>query len=203
MKNLTRLNNRRHPHRNRKGGWLSFFAETTAQGCECSTSNLEGGFSLAMAKLGDRLRVRELSGGQGMRRHLTELGVIPGIELEVVSLKASGSVMVAIADRHVALGASVAHHILCTDEAIASGVCSAGKTRLREICIGCKGRVVGYQPTTRSYKRRLLSMGLTPGTEFIVTRHAPLGDPTEIKLRGFSLTLRKDEADALYIEEVQ
>ncbi|HEY9837597.1 MAG TPA: FeoA family protein [Vampirovibrionales bacterium] len=47
-----------------------------------------------------------------------------------------------------------------------------------------------------------MSMGLTPGTEFQIIRHAPLGDPTEIKVRGFSLTLRKDAADALCIEKV-
>jgi ferrous iron transport protein A len=43
-------------------------------------------------------------------------------------------------------------------------------------------------------------MGLTPGIEFVVTRHAPLGDPTEIEVRGFHLSLRKDEADALLVE---
>jgi ferrous iron transport protein A len=46
-------------------------------------------------------------------------------------------------------------------------------------------------------------MGLTPGTEFTVTRHAPLGDPVEIQVRGFNLSLRKAEADALRVEEVK
>ena len=45
-------------------------------------------------------------------------------------------------------------------------------------------------------------MGLTPGTELSVVRVAPLGDPVEIKVRGFSLSLRKDEADALQIEKL-
>jgi ferrous iron transport protein A len=45
-------------------------------------------------------------------------------------------------------------------------------------------------------------MGLTPGTEFSIVRFAPLGDPVEIALRGFSLTLRKNEADILSIEKV-
>jgi ferrous iron transport protein A len=44
-------------------------------------------------------------------------------------------------------------------------------------------------------------MGLTPGTAFSITRFAPMGDPVEIKLRGFSLTLRKDEAAILLIEK--
>lgn len=202
MKAMGRTNNRHHRQRNRGEGWLSFFAETPNM-TECRTLSSVRGVPLGMAQAGDRLRVQELSGGQNMTNHLIKLGLVPGKELQVVSRRESGSVMVAIAGKHVALGASMAHHILCTEEAIGQQhIPTPGKTRLREICIGCKGRVVGYQCTTRSYKRRLLSMGLTPGTEFTVTRHAPLGDPTEIKLRGFSLTLRKDEADALHIEEV-
>lgn len=43
-------------------------------------------------------------------------------------------------------------------------------------------------------------MGLTPKTEFEVVRVAPLGDPVEILVRGFHLSLRKQEADALIIE---
>jgi ferrous iron transport protein A len=72
-------------------------------------------------------------------------------------------------------------------------------TKLRQIAVGSRLRVVGYEPASRDYKRKLLAMGLTPGTELVVTRHAPLGDPTEIEVRGFHLTLRKDEADALIV----
>jgi ferrous iron transport protein A len=45
-------------------------------------------------------------------------------------------------------------------------------------------------------------MGLTPGTEFTVIRFAPLGDPVEIQVRGFALSLRKDEATALLVEKI-
>jgi ferrous iron transport protein A len=43
-------------------------------------------------------------------------------------------------------------------------------------------------------------MGLIRGTEFVVERVAPLGDPVEITVRGFALSLRKDEASAIMIE---
>jgi ferrous iron transport protein A len=46
-------------------------------------------------------------------------------------------------------------------------------------------------------------MGLLPGVIFTVTRVAPLGDPVEIRLRNFPLTLRKAEADVLRVEKVQ
>ena len=71
--------------------------------------------------------------------------------------------------------------------------------KLQSAVIGSTLKVVGYEPTARDYKRKLLSMGLTPGTELIVKRHAPLGDPTEIEVRVFHLSLRKGEADALIV----
>lgn len=74
---------------------------------------------------------------------------------------------------------------------------------LRDLAVGSMGRVVGYEKAARGYRGKLLAMGLTPGTEFTVTRHAPLGDPVEILVRGFKLSLRKDEANALFVEEVK
>lgn len=74
---------------------------------------------------------------------------------------------------------------------------------LRNLAVGSIGRVIGYEKAARGYKGKLLAMGLTPGTEFTVTRHAPLGDPVEILVRGFKLSLRKDEANALFVEEVK
>ncbi len=69
------------------------------------------------------------------------------------------------------------------------------------LAVGDHGKVTGFDKAGKAYRKRLLAMGLTPGTEFIVTRFAPLGDPVEIKIRGFSLTLRKNEADVLKIEK--
>ncbi|MEN9236534.1 MAG: FeoA family protein, partial [Gloeomargarita sp. GMQP_bins_25] len=74
--------------------------------------------------------------------------------------------------------------------------------RLQDAAVGTRLRVVGYAPTAGDYKRRLLAMGLTPGTVLEVKRHAPLGDPIEIWVRGFALSLRKTEADALLVEPV-
>lgn len=80
---------------------------------------------------------------------------------------------------------------------------SNSTVKLRNAAIGSVMKVIGYEPAARDYKRKLLAMGLTPNTEFTVTRHAPLGDPTEIEVRGFRLSLRKTEADALIVELIQ
>ena len=49
-------------------------------------------------------------------------------------------------------------------------------------------------------RRRMLDMGITPGTEVYLRKMAPLGDPIEITLRGYELTLRKAEACFVLVE---
>ena len=51
-------------------------------------------------------------------------------------------------------------------------------------------------------RRRLFDMGITPGAEFYLRKKAPLGDPIEVTLRGYELTLRKDEAEHEYLEKL-
>lgn len=50
-------------------------------------------------------------------------------------------------------------------------------------------------------RRRLLDMGITPGTTVRIVKFAPMGDPMEIELRGYSLTLRLEDAANLVLEE--
>lgn len=71
---------------------------------------------------------------------------------------------------------------------------------LKDMAVGDIGRVLGFGEGSKSYRKKLLSMGLTPGVEFSISRYAPMGDPVEINVRGFSLSLRKEEAEAVLIE---
>ena len=48
--------------------------------------------------------------------------------------------------------------------------------------------------------RRIIDMGIVPGTTIKVQKFAPLGDPMEIKVKGFNLSLRKSEAETIKIE---
>lgn len=48
-------------------------------------------------------------------------------------------------------------------------------------------------------RRRLFDMGVTPGTEIVLRKKAPLGDPLEIRIRGYELTLRKAEASCVEV----
>lgn len=50
-------------------------------------------------------------------------------------------------------------------------------------------------------RRRLFDMGVTPGAKVLMVKKAPLGDPIEIVIRGYNLTLRKDEAEFVKMEK--
>ena len=54
---------------------------------------------------------------------------------------------------------------------------------------------------TGAIKRRLMDMGITKGVEIYLRKVAPLGDPLEVTLRGYELSLRKSEAENVLVEE--
>jgi len=72
---------------------------------------------------------------------------------------------------------------------------------LNEFAVGQEGTVLGFAQGNISYRQKLLAMGLIKGTSFKVLRVAPMGDPVEISVRDFRLSLRRDEAKALFVAE--
>lgn len=55
---------------------------------------------------------------------------------------------------------------------------------------------------TGPLKRRIMDMGLTKGTEIFVRKVAPLGDPIQINLRNYELSIRKADAELIEVEEI-
>ena len=53
----------------------------------------------------------------------------------------------------------------------------------------------------KAYKRRIMDMGITTGTELYIRKVAPLGDPVEITVRGYELSLRKEDAGCVLVEQ--
>jgi ferrous iron transport protein A len=66
-------------------------------------------------------------------------------------------------------------------------------TSLAEIALGRAAKVIGVDGP-RAFRRRLLEMGLVPGTEVKVVTIAPLGDPLRIEIRGGQWSIRRNEA---------
>ena len=70
---------------------------------------------------------------------------------------------------------------------------------LKELPVGEEATVLrlhGQGPV----RRRIMDMGLTKGTKVLMQKVAPLGDPLEIKVRGYELSLRKPDAEAIEIQ---
>lgn len=69
---------------------------------------------------------------------------------------------------------------------------------LNNLPLGQKGRVTGFSLPPEQ-RQRLLEMGLTVGAQFEVIRFAPMGDPIDIKVRGYHLSLRKSDAAGVFV----
>jgi Fe2+ transport system protein FeoA len=69
---------------------------------------------------------------------------------------------------------------------------------LRELAPGERGTITGF--ASDDPPSRLLEMGLLPGTLVEVVRLAPLGDPIDLKVRGYHLSIRKHEAASIQVE---
>ena len=72
---------------------------------------------------------------------------------------------------------------------------------LREAKVGSSYKVTKINGEG-ALKRRLMDMGFTNGCQFSVRKVAPLGDPVEITIRGYELSVRKDDAQCIDVEEV-
>ncbi len=148
-----------------------------------------------------------LSAGRGLERKLADLGIRVGVSIEVVRRIENGPLLVAVGETRVAIGAGMADKTLVRTSVSGSrGVAvpnqkgSSMNTLLKDLAVGESGRVLGFLKGSSDYRKKLLALGVTPGTPFSVTRVAPLGDPVEILVRGFLLTLRKDETAVLLVE---
>jgi len=71
---------------------------------------------------------------------------------------------------------------------------------LAQLDVGQEGKIVSVSGNM-PLRRRLLDMGLTPGTHVKVLKFAPFGDPIVIRLRGYDLSLRKQDAKMIKLEE--
>lgn len=71
--------------------------------------------------------------------------------------------------------------------------------KLDEVEINLKVRVVQVEPESK-IRRRIMDMGIVKGTEIVVEGKAPMGDPIEIRVRGYNLSLRKNEARDIIVE---
>ncbi|MGI6315090.1 MAG: FeoA family protein [Christensenellales bacterium] len=73
---------------------------------------------------------------------------------------------------------------------------------LAEIPVSGKGKIISVKGHG-ALRRRLLDMGLTPGTVVLVRKLAPMGDPMELFLRNYALSLRREDAGNIIVECIE
>lgn len=73
--------------------------------------------------------------------------------------------------------------------------------KLQDLSIGESAKIAGYEKESAgNYRTKLLSLGLTSGVCLRVTHIAPMGDPIEVELRGYRLSLRRSESEILILQ---
>ena len=71
---------------------------------------------------------------------------------------------------------------------------------LSDLKIGQRAKVLGIHMDKPDVRRHLLDMGITKGTEILIKKIAPMGDPVDIELRGYELCIRKQEMKNIDVE---
>ncbi len=126
------------------------------------------------------------------QRHLSNLGLTVGRSLRLVSKTRDSAILMLKASR-LAFDSSILQQIEVEEEAR-----MIEAIPLSELEIGQTAYVAGIFAMQEA-KRRLMDMGITRNTKILLRKVAPLGDPIEISLRGYELTLRKSEAQLISV----
>lgn len=145
-----------------------------------------------------KVRVRLLEGGPAEEKRLSDLGLHPGSRVEILQHNGENGILLAVnEDTRLVLDRETALRVC-----VATLEPAGPTTSISTLQPGDHARIVGLGKSRPEYRQKLMSMGLTPGATFEITRVAPLGDPVEIKVRGFSMSLRKDEAEMIAVEKL-
>lgn len=124
--------------------------------------------------------------------HLSNLGLAAGETIEVVT-KTKNSAIIIVKGSRLAFDASILDKI-----DLAPAEEDQKKIPLSELPVGHSAIVTDIFLANET-KRRLMDMGITKRTRVLLRKVAPLGDPLEISLRGYELTLRKSEAQMISV----
>ena len=124
--------------------------------------------------------------------HLSNLGLAAGETIEVVT-KTKNSAIIIVKGSRLAFDASILDKI-----DLAPAEEDQKKIPLSELPVGHSAVVTDIFSVNET-KRRLMDMGITKRTRVLLRKVAPLGDPLEISLRGYELTLRKSEAQMISV----
>lgn len=153
--------------------------------------------ALALMSIGEKRTVQSLRGKDETLRHLQDLGFAPGAEVECVGETPGGMILIVKGDSYrIGQRACVQDHGCLTRTA--EGRRNKMQT-LKDVAVGKTVSVVKLHGEG-AVKRRIMDMGITKGTQVFVRKVAPLGDPVEVTVRGYELSLRKADAQMIEVQ---
>ena len=123
--------------------------------------------------------IKKIGGKPEVKKHLENLGFVVGGHVKIIS-KLGGNVIVNVKETRVAIS-------------------TAKMKTLKQAAIGDTVKVVKLHGEG-AVKRRIMDMGITRGAEVHIRKVAPLGDPIEVTVRGYELSLRKADAEMIEVE---
>ncbi|MBN1834422.1 MAG: FeoA domain-containing protein [Spirochaetales bacterium] len=149
---------------------------------------------LEEAAQGRRLRIISLDDNSpALLAQLTVMGLRPGVDVEVLE-GGPELIRLRLDDLPVAVAAAAARHVSVFPA-------PALPVPLGELPVHSRVRVVEVQGSGK-HQRRMLDMGFVPGAAVSVLRRAPLGDPVEYRVKGTAVSMRREDADTVLVEEL-
>ena len=155
--------------------------------------------TLASVDLRSSYVILQINGEKALTRRLREVGMIKGRIINVISTNQnSNGLVVMFQGQRFALSESMAR---CIEVGQVEAIADANDKNLADIPVG-KPCVITKVNGDRTVRKRLMDMGLTRNTMVTITKVAPLGDPLELVVRGYHLSIRKYEAQTIMVQEV-
>ncbi|MDT2837049.1 ferrous iron transport protein A [Enterococcus durans] len=151
--------------------------------------------TLEEAKLNLVYQIERIQTSDSVKKHLQNLGVIIGSKIVVINRSGSNSILL-LKNNRIAVNRELLSQIIVKK----SEFSEESWTSLDQLNTGESGVVVAIHGKG-AVKRRLMDMGVTKNVRVTVRKLAPLGDPLEITLRGYELTLRKEEASLILVQK--
>ena len=151
--------------------------------------------TLAEAEHGIAYVVEDIQTDETTKKHLNNLGLVLGATVVLVTDSGENGIVL-LHNSRVAMNQSILKHISIVEKEDTTEQWIS----LDQLTTGEIAQVVGVHGQG-AIKRRLMDMGMTKGVSILVRKRAPLGDPIEINLRGYELTLRKSEAELVLVKK--
>lgn len=151
--------------------------------------------TLEEAKLNLVYQIERIQTSDSVKKHLQNLGVVTGSKIVVINRSGSNSILL-LKNNRIAVNRELLSQIIIKK----SEFSEESWTSLDQLATGESSVVVAIHGQG-AVKRRLMDMGVTKNVRVTIRKLAPLGDPLEITLRGYELTLRKEEASLILVQK--